>query len=603
MDNSKSISLLKKHWGYSEFRPLQKKAVDALTVGKDVLVVLPTGGGKSLCFQLPALLREGTALVVSPLISLMKDQVDALTEMGIPAARWDSSLTPQEYRELRHRLSAGEIKLLYLSPERLTGSIFFDAVSDINISLIAVDEAHCVSLWGHDFRPDYRRLQELKERFSGIPMGAFTATATPQVREDIREQLKLNDPTELVGSFDRPNLVYRVLPRQRGYQQLLSLVKQYKDESGIIYCLRRKDTEAAAAALKQQGYSAAAYHAGLDDDIRRTVQDRFQKDEVRVICATVAFGMGIDKSDVRFVIHMGLPKSPEHYQQESGRAGRDGLEASCTLLYSGADLMFWRSIREKENTSKASAVPELSYESWGNQLNAIYRFAAQASCRHKALASWFGETLKAVPCGACDVCLGELPQEEESLVIAQKILSGVARLQERFGAEYTALMLVGSKDKRIIEYGHHNLSTYGILKERGKPAVRDWMDQLMGQDLLERYGEYGTLKLTPKGWELLRGNETVSLVKSVRKAKKTTQIELTSWEGVDSELFQALKECRKRIASQAGVPAFIIFGDASLRDMARRRPQNTGEFLQVHGVGEMKQKKYGEIFLEVLRGF
>lgn len=530
--------------------------------------------------------------MVSPLISLMKDQVDALTEMGIPAARWDSSLTPEEYGDLRRRLSAGEIKLLYLSPERLTGDGFFDAVSDLKISLIAVDEAHCVSMWGHDFRPDYRRLKELKSRFPGVPFGAFTATATPRVREDIRTQLELADPVELVGSFDRPNLVYRVLPRQRGMDQLITLVERHKYDSGIVYCLRRKDTEAVAKELKHRGYAAAAYHAGLDDAKRRKVQDRFQKDKVRIVCATVAFGMGIDKSDVRFVIHMGLPKSPEHYQQEAGRAGRDGLEASCTLLYSGSDLMIWRSFQEKEEGSASEAAEQ--------KLNAIYNYAAGNNCRHQALASYFGETLDQTACGSCDVCLGELPEQEDSLIIAQKILSGVARLKESFGAEYTAQVLIGSKEKRILDYGHDELSTYGILKEHGKPAVRDWMDQLLGQGFLEKYGEYNTLRIPPKGWELLRGNEPVSLVKSTRKAPKATQRELASWDGVDKELYGKLKECRRQIASQAGLPAFVIFGDASLRDMAKRRPQTAEEFLRIHGVGEAKLGKYGEVFLEVL---
>lgn len=583
-------SLLKKYWGYSDFRPLQRKAVEALQGGKDCLMVLPTGGGKSLCFQLPALLLEGTALVISPLISLMKDQVDALTEMGIPAARWDSTLTAEEYGELRRNLRDGRIKLLYLSPERLTGESFKEVTAELNISLIAVDEAHCVSLWGHDFRPDYRRLQDLKERFPRVPLGAFTATATVRVREDIREQLKLKDPAVLVGSFDRPNLIYRALPRQKGYDQLISLVEKQKHDSGIVYCLRRKDAEAAAAELTRQGYRAAAYHAGLDDNRRRKVQERFRKDKIRIIAATVAFGMGIDKSDVRFVIHLGLPKSPEHYQQEAGRAGRDGLEARCTLLYSGADLAFWRYMQGQDENGAPGAAEE--------QLNAVYRYAAGNRCRHAFLSSYFGETLEGENCGACDVCLGELPQQQEGTLIARKILSGVARLKEGFGAEYNALVLSGSRDKRILDYGHHELSTYGILKEFGKPAVRDWMDQLEAQGFLARQGEYNILKITPRGWDLLRDNETVSLVKSHRKAPKATQRELVSWEGVDEELFLELKKLRRSLALRAGLPPFMVFGDATLKDMARLKPKNEEQLLRVHGVGEAKLKKYGPDFLQ-----
>ena len=585
-------SLLKKHWGYKSFRPLQQKAVEALTNGNDALVVLPTGGGKSLCFQIPALLRKGTALVVSPLISLMKDQVDSLAEMGISAARWDSTLSSEEYIVLRQRLDNKEIKLLYLSPERLLSENFFNLITDLNISLIAVDEAHCVSLWGHDFRPDYRKIKELKQRFPGVPFGAFTATATPQVRADICSQLELDNHEELIGSFDRPNLLYRVLPRQKGIDQIINLLKPHKNESGIIYCLRRKDTEEIAEILKSRGYSASAYHAGLKDTLRRDVQDKFQKDKIKIVCATIAFGMGINKTDVRFVIHMGLPKSPEHYQQEAGRAGRDGLEATCTLIYSGTDLMIWRSFHDKEIGTISEAAE--------TKLNAMYNYAAGNVCRHQSLASYFGESLDQSGCGACDVCLGELPEQEGSLIISQKIISCVARLKERFGAEYTAQVLIGSKEKRILDNGHESLSTYGILKEHSKASIRDWIDQLIGQGYLQRYGEYNTLKIPQKGWGLLRGNESVFLIKSMRKAPKATKREIASWDGIDKELYRVLKDCRKEIASKAGLPAFVIFGDASLRDMARIKPQTAEEFLQVHGVGEAKLKKYGNSFLSVI---
>ena len=595
MSKTPAEKLLKKYWGYTEFRPLQQQSIDALVSGKDALVILPTGGGKSLCFQLPALLREGTALVVSPLISLMKDQVDSLIDMGIPAARWDSSLSSEEYGQLRRELSSGTIKLLYLSPERLASENFSEALSDLKISLIAVDEAHCVSMWGHDFRPDYRKLKLLKKKFPKVPFGAFTATATPKVREDIRVQLELENPLELVGSFDRPNLIYRVFRRQSGFSQLQSLLENHKHDIGIIYCLRRKDTEDIAAKLKQIGYAAAAYHAGLGDEKRKKVQERFQKEKIRIVVATIAFGMGIDQSNVRFVIHMGLPKSLENYQQEAGRAGRDGLESQCTLLYSGADLMIWKSFQEKEEGGGNSEPAE-------QKLNAMYNYAAGTVCRHQALVTYFGQSIGNEPCGACDVCLGELPEEEDSLVIAQKILSGVYRLDQRFGAEYTAQTLIGSREKRILDNGHDILSTYGILKEHGKPAVRDWIDQLIGQGYLEKYGDYNTLQITQKGRELLKGETTVSLIKPARKAPvKATQRELDSWEGVSKEVYQALRECRKRVASESGLPPFMVFSDASLRDMARRKPATEKDFLLVHGVGEKKMQKYGDVFLNTLR--
>ncbi len=592
------LKALAEHWGYDSFRPLQEDAMRAVAGGRDSVVVLPTGGGKSLCFQVPAVTMDGLAIVVSPLISLMKDQVDALRECGIKAARLDSSLEPDERSRVYDLIDAGELKLLYLSPERLLMDGFAGSLAEENrISFIAVDEAHCVSMWGHDFRPEYRMLGDLKQHFPGIGVHAYTATATPQVRDDIAVQLHLENPEVLVGSFDRPNLRYKVERAADRFSQVCSVVERHPDQSGIIYCIRRKDVDQMCAQLQRVGYKALPYHAGMEDEERKAAQDAFIADNTNIIVATVAFGMGIDKPDVRYVVHAGMPKSLEHYQQESGRAGRDGLEADCHLIFSGNDYRIWEYILS-DLEGEASEIAR-------KKLSDIYNYCTGLCCRHQALVSYFGQNLEHDNCGACDVCLGEIKGMSDSLVTAQKIISSVLRQQQRFGADYTAGVLIGSRDQRILQNRHDKLSTYGLLSDFSKQAVRGWVEQLVDQGCLEKTGDYKVLTVTARGWQVLRGQHTPGLlappVRGRRKARAATRTEVASWEGVDHELFEALRRLRREIAGRKHVPAYVVFGDTSLRDMARKKPRTVDEFLQVHGVGQAKSRQYAKPFLEVIR--
>lgn len=586
---------LAQYWGFEDFLPLQREAMECISGGIDSVVVLPTGGGKSLCFQGPAVTMPGLAVVVSPLISLMKDQVDALKECGVEAERIDSSLSASEQNDVFARINKNELKLLYLSPERLISGNFLEVLQKIKLSFIAIDEAHCVSMWGHDFRPEYRQLGKLKELFGDITIAAYTATATEHVRGDIAEQLKLKNPQILVGSFDRPNLIYKVQPRNNIIKQVCSVIDRHKGESGIIYCIRRKDVDVMCAQLESRGYKAAPYHAGMGDADRKYSQELFISEKADIIVATVAFGMGIDKSNVRFVIHTGMPKSLEHYQQESGRAGRDGLEADCCLFYSGGDYGTWKSLM--------SDMPEEAYKIAMTKLGNMYSYCTGGACRHKAILRYFGQDLETNSCNACDMCLGEFEYIDDALIIAQKILSCILRLGQRFGGGYAALVLIGSKDKRIIENNHDMLSTYGLLEDYSKHTVRDWIEQLTGQDYIEKYGEYNILRITEKGRNVLHGQQTPRLLKPALQKPKVSKVAMDSWEGVDKGLFEALRKLRTKIAGKKKIPAYIVFGDGALRDMARKRPVTLDSFLDVKGVGEKKSKKYGETFITAIKDY
>jgi ATP-dependent DNA helicase RecQ len=586
-------SVLKQYWGYESFRPLQSEAMLAACQNRDSLVVLPTGGGKSLCFQAPAITLDGIALVVSPLISLMKDQVDALNGCGIAAARLDSTLTPQERENIHLALTHQKLKILYLSPERLMSSGFVDYLKQFKISLFAIDEAHCVSMWGHDFRPEYRQLGGLKKAFDGIAIHAYTATATDTVRQDIIKQLHLENAEVLVGSFDRPNLNYKVLRRQNQFDQICTVIKKHENESGIVYCIRRRDVDDLCATLTSQGFKALPYHAGMENDARKATQNAFVSEQTDIVVATVAFGMGIDKSNVRYVVHAGMPKSIEHYQQESGRAGRDGLEADCLLLYSGQDFNVWKRILG-DNEPQA-------YEIALAQLQEMYNFCNGVTCRHRSLVTYFDQAFEKDNCGACDICLENFDTVDDALEIARKIISNVARLDQRFGAQYATLVLVGSKDQRILQNRHDELSTYGLLSEHTERHVRDWTEQLVGQDCLAKMGEYNVIAITDKGWQVLKGDYTPRLLKPVEKAAKAgrrSRAETESWEGVDRDLFESLRTLRRQIAGENAVAPYLIFSDAALRDMARLRPTTRESFLQVHGVGQKKTSDYGERFIE-----
>lgn len=588
-------AVLHKYWGFDEFLPLQREAMECVCGGRDSIVVLPTGGGKSLCFQAPALLLPHLTLVVSPLISLMKDQIDSLLECGVSAGRLDSTMSNPERNEVFESLRTRRLKLLYVSPERLLMPGFLDFLKGHGISSVAIDEAHCVSMWGHDFRPEYRQLSILREALPGIPIGAYTATATEQVRRDIAGQLRLDHPEILVGGFDRPNLIYRVRRRVNALKQIRELLDRHRGESGIIYCIRRADVDEMARALSSHGYRVAPYHAGMTDDDRKKSQDAFIEEEVDIIAATVAFGMGIDKSNVRYVIHAAMPKSLEHYQQESGRAGRDGLEAECHLFYSGADYLIWKRILEESEEQGA----EIGIAKLGQ----MYRYCAGVTCRHNAILGYFGQQPAGQNCRACDICLGEVEGVADALTVAQKILSSVIRQGERFGADYTAGVLIGSREDRILANHHDQLSTYGLLKDSSRSTVRDWIEQLTEQGCVERVGEYAVLRVTDKGRRMLKGQEQALLLEAAKKKLPKPVIEKDSWAGVDRELFEQLRRLRRKLAQQNSVPAYIVFSDATLRDLARKRPLAPAALLGVSGIGMKKLEQYGEEVLSEIRRY
>jgi ATP-dependent DNA helicase RecQ len=595
--------ILEQYWGYRSFRPLQREAMEAVLANRDSLLVLPTGGGKSVCFQAPALAGDGLAIVVSPLISLMKDQVDTLVGNGVSAACYNSSLPSEQKSEVARGVREGRYRLLYVAPERLVGDGadgFLNLLSSQPVSFIAVDEAHCISQWGHDFRPEYRQLARLRERWPAIGLHAYTATATARVRRDIVAQLGLRDATELVGSFDRPNLVYRVLARSSLKAQILDVLERHRGQAGIIYCGSRKDVDALAQWLQDTGWRARPYHAGMADDERHRNQDAFLNEEIDLIVATVAFGMGIDRSDVRFVIHAGAPQSLEHYQQESGRAGRDGLEAECMLIASGADFLKWRMMLEKNG--------ELSDARRG-LLRDMERYAASVGCRHKRLVSYFGETFTKDDCGACDYCLGELEAVPDAITVARKILSCVARVGQRFGAAHVTNVLRGSDSEQVRSRGHHELSVFGLMKDATIDELRGYVDQLLANGLLQQAGdEYPILQITADGLQILKDAAALPDLTLARQKRpdrrlpKRARVETEGWEGVDRDLFEELRVLRLEIARRRRVPPYVIFHDTTLREIARSKPKTKEDLRHVYGVGDRKAEDLGELVLAVVKG-
>ncbi len=598
--------ILKQYWGYDTFLPLQREAMACSLNRRDSLVVLPTGGGKSLCFQAPALAVEGMAVVVSPLLSLMKDQVDALRANGVPAAKIDSTMNAQERRETHQAIQRRELKLLYVSPERVVQPEFAEYLKNAGVSFLVVDEAHCISHWGHDFRPEYRALKSLRAVFPDAAVHAFTATATETVRRDILQELELRAPEVLVGSFDRPNLRYRVQRRTDMFAQVRGLLDAHPGESGVVYCIRRADVESLCARLAAAGYRALPYHAGMEEADRRKNQEAFANETADVIVATVAFGMGIDKSNVRYVIHAAMPKSVEHYQQEAGRAGRDGLEADCTLLHSPADYQLWRSIVEKgEGEGRETAL---------KKLQDISRYCEQTVCRHKALVEYFGEPHKKGNCGACDVCLGEIAGREDAQEIGRYITSAICDLQGMAGPNYTCLILTGSREARVLNKDHHRLPSHGLLKGHDPRTVRGWIEELVAQGFLRKEGEYNILRLTGPGTELHRGEVTPFLSEPAPEPVRKTAAKPATRKSVapkvrpdvephDPVLFEELRRLRREKAEEMHVFPFIIFSDAALRDMARRKPTTREAFLEVSGVGQKKADAFGDEFVHAIKGY
>jgi ATP-dependent DNA helicase RecQ len=597
------LATLKKYWGYGSFLPLQEETISSILAGRDTLTMLATGGGKSLCFQLPALLKKGLAVVISPLISLMKDQVDSLKDMGIAAAVLNSSLAPEEQGRVVDCVLKGRVKLLYISPERLQQERTRQLLQSVPLSFFVIDEAHCISHWGHDFREDYRNLEIIKETFRPVSVHAFTATATEEVQRDILEQLRLENPQKHIGRVDRPNLTYRVRPRTQILTQVTDLLKKHADEPGIIYCLRRDDVDSLSVRLNETGFKNLPYHAGMDDENRRLHQDQFAGEEVDVMVATIAFGMGIDRSNIRFVIHTAMPKSIEHYHQETGRAGRDGLPAHCYLFYGGGDYLTWKSLLEDSPHKDVML----------DKLQRLYHFCSQPHCRHKVLANYFGQEYEKASCEACDYCLNELEMVEDPLIIGQKILSCVYRVHQvsgiGFGAGHIASVLKGNRNDQVETWGHHGLSTFGLMADESVPFIRYMIEQLVGQGYLRREGEFSTLSLTDSARKILRGELTPVLVKPLVAAKKKEITQKTrakrdkEWAGADEGLFHFLRQKRAELARQRGVPAFVIFGDKSLRDMARIKPTTREAFSSVYGVGDYKLRTYAEAFIEVIKKY
>jgi ATP-dependent DNA helicase RecQ len=595
------LATVRRYWGYSELRPLQAEAITAGLEQRDSLVVMPTGGGKSLCYQVPAELGRRTDIVVSPLISLMKDQVDGLRECGYPAAALYSGMPPEDVTRIEEQILAGRFRLVFVAPERLLTPRFLQFIERLNVRAFAIDEAHCISHWGHDFRPEYRQLAELKSRFPQTSIHAYTATATERVRADIAAQLRLNNPVLLVGTFDRPNLIYRVVPRVDARAQALEVLRRHPGKAAIVYCISRNDTEAMAAFLRANRLRAAYYHAGMEADDRRRTQDAFASEEIDVVAATVAFGMGIDRSDVRCVIHAAMPKSVEHYQQETGRAGRDGLAAECVLLYSAADVLRWESLIQKSavDAKEPAEVIVASRE----LLDHIRRLCTGVYCRHRKLSEYFGQKYANANCEACDVCLNEVEGLADATVTAQKILSCVARAGERFGTEHIVDVLLGANTERVRRWRHAELSTYGLMKDTDRKTLTNMLYQLIDDGLLERTtDERPVLRLNDASREVLRGTRSVRLLQPKTKVRKT-RFDQMSWESVDTGLFETLRNLRREIANQRNVPAYVLFSDSTLRDMARLRPGSLGALLGVRGVGERKLADLGERFLEEIKNY
>jgi ATP-dependent DNA helicase RecQ len=589
---------LKKHFGYDQFRPLQREIISDALAGRDALVLMPTGGGKSLCFQLPALIREGLTIVVSPLISLMKDQVDALQASGIQVTYLNSTLDRHEATARWRGLHRGKYRMLYVAPERLMLDTFLERAVNWNIAEFAIDEAHCISEWGHDFRPEYRELKKLRTHFPDVPMMALTATATERVRADIVKQLKLREPRCYVASFNRSNLTYRVVPKAAPYEQLLTFIRSRSNDSGIVYCASRKSAESLARNLTEDGVSAKTYHAGLTSAERTKNQEAFLRDDVRVVTATIAFGMGINKPNVRFVVHYDLPKNLESYYQETGRAGRDGLPSECVLLFSASDVAKQLHFIDEKSESEARIAR--------TQLQQMVHYAETRECRRVTLLRYFGEEYTKPSCEGCDNCL--TPRETfDGTIPAQKFLSCVHRIHAKsgfgFGLNHIVDVLRGADTEAIRQRSHNELSTYGIGRELKRDAWQAIGRELLRLGLIEcAPGKFATLSLTPAGRDALRHRTPITLTKQIEVIARDQKPRAGAIE-CDEALFEHLRGLRRKLADERNVPAYVIFSDVSLREMARNYPTTATEFRRIAGVGEQKLKDFAEAFLSEIKNY
>ncbi|MBN2104258.1 DNA helicase RecQ [bacterium] len=590
---SRAKTLLKKIFGYADFRPLQENIISNVLLKKDTLVIMPTGAGKSLCYQIPALIFDGLTIVVSPLISLMNDQVEQLRAWGISAVYLNSSLPKKEYQSTKVRIRRGEVKLLYMAPETLLMPGILTFLQHLTVSCITIDEAHCISEWGHEFRPEYRQLIEIRRQFPKAVCIALTATATPRVQQDIKTSLGFESDNSFIASFNRENLFLQIIPKTDPYFQIIDFLKKYPDQSGIIYCFSRRQVDDLSADLASDGVSVLPYHAGLDDTIRKNNQEAFIRDNVRIIVATIAFGMGINKPNVRFVIHHDLPKNIESYYQQIGRAGRDGLRAHCLLLFSYGDLQKINYfIRQMSGQEKRAAK---------QQLNALVKFAESRTCRRQRLLSYFGETVSFQKCGMCDNCLGPGKPLEDITAQAQMFLSCVKRTGESFGAGHIIDILRGSECKKVKRFGHDRLSTYGVGEDYSKKAWQHYSRQFIALDLLNQDSEHLTLQLTDKAWQVLKNREPVmgAHIPVAADYSKFNSAE----PDYDPELFDILRKKRKELADDADVPPYVIFPDRTLMQMASFYPCTKEALGRIHGVGRVKMESYGSIFIYLINRY